>query len=302
MNELATRLALPARWLMVAAIAYTLAQSVLYFVSPPAPPQQSRTSPQPAAQSRPATDLNAILASNLFGTAEAGDRAVEAAPAVATRLPLELLGVFVADAAGNSAAIISQRGRQGILYTIGQDVPGNATLVEVASDHVVLRRAGIRETLHFPSPAEAIAARSRLPTAALDTGSEPADGYVEPDSYEADYNEAADGADAAGVDEVVSEYRERLEEDPSGTMEELGVSAVSEGAAEGYRIGDLAQSPYLSQTGLQPGDVILSVNGRPVGDLDQDRLELANVLAEGSARLEVQRGTRRFFVTASLQQ
>ncbi|MDZ7669180.1 MAG: PDZ domain-containing protein [Gammaproteobacteria bacterium] len=85
-------------------------------------------------------------------------------------------------------------------------------------------------------------------------------------------------------------------------MEELGVSAVSEGAAEGYRIGDLAQSPYLSQTGLQPGDVILSVNGRPVGDLDQDRLELANVLAEGSARLEVQRGTRRFFVTASLQQ
>lgn len=301
MNELATRLALPARWLMVAAIAYTLAQSVLYFVSPPAPPQQGRTGPQPTAQTRPAIDLNAILASNLFGTAEAGDRAVEAAPAVATRLPLELLGVFVADDAGNSAAIISQRGRQGILYTIGQDVPGNATLVDVASDHVVLRRAGVRETLHFPSPAEAIAARSRLPAEPLDAGSESAEGYVEPDSYDDDYK-VTDSADTAGVGEVVNEYRQRLEEDPSGTMEELGVSAVSEGAAEGYRIGDLAQSPYLSQTGLQPGDVILSVNGRPVGDLDQDRLELANVLAEGSARLEVQRGTRRFFVTASLQQ
>ena len=51
---------------------------------------------------------------------------------------------------------------------------------------------------------------------------------------------------------------------------------------------------------MQPGDVILSVNGRPVGDLNQDRLELENVLAQGSARIEVQRGTRRFFVTASL--
>jgi len=51
---------------------------------------------------------------------------------------------------------------------------------------------------------------------------------------------------------------------------------------------------------LQPGDVILSVNGRPVGDLSQDRLEVDNVLAQGSARIEVQRGTRRFFVTASL--
>lgn len=311
MTELANRLALPARWLMVAAIAYTLAQSVLYFVSPPAPPQQGQMSPRPAAQSQPATDLNAILASNLFGSAEAGAAAVEEAPTVATRLPLDLLGVFVADDADNSAAIISQRGRQGLLYTVDQDVPGNATLVEVAPDHVVLLRAGVRETLHFPGPTEAIASRARMNIPPLDDGGAPAADYIESSaedldpgaddaSYGDDYNEITQ--DTGGVDEVVNEYRERLEEDPSGTMEDLGVSAVSEGAAEGYRIGDLAQSPYLSQTGLQPGDVILSVNGRPVGDLDQDRLELANVLAEGSARLEVQRGTRRFFVTASLQQ
>ena len=62
----------------------------------------------------------------------------------------------------------------------------------------------------------------------------------------------------------------------------------------------MTDSPFLSQTGLQPGDVILSVNGRPVGDINRDQKELDNVLAQGSARLEVQRGTRRFFVTASL--
>jgi general secretion pathway protein C len=105
----------------------------------------------------------------------------------------------------------------------------------------------------------------------------------------------------ASIRDMVDDYREVLEENPEQAMDALGVSPVAEGAAEGYRIGDLAHSPYLSQTGLQPGDVILSVNGRPVGDLNQDRQELSNVLAQGSARLEVQRGSRRFFVTASLQ-
>jgi len=109
------------------------------------------------------------------------------------------------------------------------------------------------------------------------------------------------GMEDASVRQLVDEYREEIEQNPEQALDELGVSPVSDGSAEGYRIGDLAHSPYLSQTGLQPGDVILSVNGRPVGDLNQDRLELDNVLAQGSARLEVQRGNRRFFVTASLQ-
>jgi general secretion pathway protein C len=51
---------------------------------------------------------------------------------------------------------------------------------------------------------------------------------------------------------------------------------------------------------LQPGDIILSVNGQAVGDIRQDQKQIDNLLAQGSARLEVQRGNRRFFITASL--
>lgn len=302
MTDLAARLALPARWLMVAAIAYTLAQSVLYFVSPPASQSEQRAEAQRVNPTRAAADVNAILASDLFGAADRSAPAVDETPTVATRLPLELLGVFVADNADNSAAIISQRGRQGLLYALGTEVPGNATLVDVQSDHVILRRAGVRETLHFPSSAESLAARARFDTAPLQPQDDYVEDYVDPEIYDEPYEDGADDPAPESGEAAVSDYRERIEADPAGTLEELGVSPVSEGAAEGYRIGDLAESPYLSQTGLQPGDVILSVNGRPVGDLDQDRLELDNVLAEGSARLEIQRGTRRFFVTASLQQ
>lgn len=308
MNDVAAKLALPARWLMVIAIAYTLATTVLYFLSPPTTAPISAPRPDSSAESRPAPDLNDILASNLFGEADAVDApAATEEPTVATRLPLELQGVFAEDRGEQSAAIISQRGRPGQLYHIGEEVPGSATLVEVHSDHVVLRRAGVRETLHFPQPGEGVAARG----AASYGGTELIEAYEEPEqAYDEQYDSYVDepyeeemlNDDPASVEELVDEYREELEEDPSAALQELGVSAVSDGAAEGYRIGDdLAQSPYLSQTGLQPGDVILSVNGRPVGDLNQDRLELDNVLAQGSARLEVQRGNRRFFVTASLR-
>ena len=71
--------------------------------------------------------------------------------------------------------------------------------------------------------------------------------------------------------------------------------------AAGYRVGDLASLPHLSQTGLLAGDLILSVNGRPVGDVQSDRSTFNNLLASGSVRIEVQRGERRFFVTTTLQ-
>jgi general secretion pathway protein C len=111
----------------------------------------------------------------------------------------------------------------------------------------------------------------------------------------------AGSSQRAVAGDFVSTYRKLIDEDPEAALSGLGIAPVSQGASSGYRLGNLADSPYLSQTGLQPGDVILSVNGRPVGDISRDKMEIDNVLAQGSARLEVQRGTRRFFVTASLR-
>jgi general secretion pathway protein C len=169
LRDLTDKLALPARWLLVAAIAYTLANTALYLVSPP--PTAPGISDLPrvgAGAARPAVDVNAILTSQLFGRADASEAATTATtPTVTTQLPLELLGVFVADQADRSAAIVAQRGRAGTLYAIGENVPGNATLVEVQADHVVLRRAGIREALYFPPPGAGLAARSAAAASTL---------------------------------------------------------------------------------------------------------------------------------------
>ncbi len=271
-------------------IAFTLANTVLFFIAPPERSgASSAAAPVRTPDTRPAVSINAILNRNLFG--EAGATAVvdTGLPAVETRLPLELLGVFVADDEADSAAIVAQKGKAGLLYVVGEKVPGNAELLEVHADHIVLRRAGNRETLRFPQVATspAVAVPNRASTPAQGRARQP-QAAVEPAETPRDF---------------VANYRERIEADPEGTLKEIGISPVSEGNAQGYRLDSAAaSSSYLSQTGLQPGDVVLSVNGQPVGNIQQDRHQLDNILAEGSARIEVQRGTRRFFVTASLKQ
>jgi general secretion pathway protein C len=306
LNTLPARLATPFRWLMVAGIAYTLATSITYLLAGAdvATPQAPVSTPQ-AGAARPTVDIDGLLARNLFGVA--GERPATtqstATTAVATQLPLELRGVFVAEGDGVSAAIIAERGKAGMLYAVGQNVAGSATLEDVAPDHVILRRAGVAETLQFPRAGQSMAPQPPpppdMPYDAVQPDVAPYETIDEAPPVESGMVEPEPAA-AATPEELVDTYREQLEENPDQALRSLGMSPVDSGAAAGYRVDDLAQSPYLSQTGLQPGDVILSVNGRPVGDLNQDRLELENVLAQGSARIEVQRGTRRFFVTASL--
>ena len=279
-----TRAVEPVRWLVVAGIAWTLATTALYIASGPEASAPTRPAAASGERPREPVNVNAILARNLFGQADAAPREVATETAVETRLPLELQGVFVADeVADESAAIIAQKGKPGLRYVIGEKIPGNAELVAVFADHVILRRAGTREKLTFPTATSQFRADPNVPAAPP-----PA-------------SRASSAPAPQTAREFVSTYQERMEADPQGTLDELGITPVSDDTASGYRLGDLAQSPYLSQTGLQPGDVVLSVNGRAIGNLDQDRLEIANVLAQGSARLEVQRGTRRFFVTASLK-
>lgn len=282
----------PVRWLIVAGIAWTLATAVLYFMADPA---NATTAPTPAVDAvEQATaapfDLQRLRQRHLFGKASAAPVQVvqKEAPAKVTKLPLELHGVFVDEVAENSAAIVAQKNKAGKRYKIGESVPGNATLIEVHSDHVVLRRAGARETLHFFSKNSGIVADQPQPQQAP----------VRP------RNRGRPLAAAPAPQtprEFVEHYRDRLKDNPDKLLSEMGISAVNSGSSSGYRLDSLSNSTYLTQTGLQPGDVVLSINGRPVGDVQSDQMELDNVLAQGSARLEVQRGSRRFYVTASLK-
>ena len=306
-GKIAARAATPAKWLIVLGMAYTLATTVLFVA---APQQAASVQPQQPAAALPGdpragADLEGIVAANLFGApaakpSEAAAAANASESLAETRLPLILHGVFVAEAPADSTAILARKGRSEALYRIGERVPGNAILDSVHLDHVLLRRGRSLERLTFPSSDDTIA--TPAPRAERARAGTPTPRSPEARNAALRVPTTARPESAPPSPQAMAErYRETLKDDPQRALGELGLTPLGGDEPSGYRLDRLARNPYLRQTGLRPGDIIVSVNGQPLGDVGRDRLELDNVLAEGSARLEVQRGERRFFITASLK-
>lgn len=306
--------------LLVLLIAWSLSESVQFFMFPPEEkfsrlPNGISTNNDPEVSS-----IDHVTALNLFGDAsrsQLNPTATVTESLKETRLNLELVGVFAAstDDPEDSAALISEKRGTAKLFRINERVPGNATLVEVFADGVVLERSGKRELLRFPTtknnftpqgePGRTIIdpALSRSRTALQ--GSRITD--ASSNATRTELAAAAEKPATAGrnaqqsVRQVIASYQGRLENDAEGTLAELGIKPISTDVAGGYRLGSLASHPALKQTGLQPGDILLSVNNRAIGNVAEDRLEFENVLAQGSARLEIKRGSRNFFITVSLK-
>lgn len=307
-ERFAGRLVEPAKILIIIGIAYSLATAGWYLISGPAPAPLTEAKPTSGRTAgKPTLSVADIIAHNLFGKANTDGAAPVVYDAPETRLRLTLEGVFQAEVPEESAAIIAEQGKPGELFLVGGKMPGNATLTEVHADRIVLRRGTVFETLRFSDEPSMLTANSYdEPPPILESGEEmvsepPPEATYEGSEAPAEAPPSADASNAGALSTVVQGYRERLQADPTGTLSSLGVAPVSASGAQGYRVDNLAGSPYLAQTGLQAGDVVLSVNGRPVGDIQSDQAEIDNIVAQGSARLEVQRGTRRFFVTTSLK-
>lgn len=97
---------------------------------------------------------------------------------------------------------------------------------------------------------------------------------------------------------TVARLRQRIGNSPQAFLDEVGVREGEGG--KGYVVGALANLPTIAHTGLRAGDRILSVNGEAVGNPQDDSFRIDDVMTLGSARLEIQRGTRRFTVTVAL--
>jgi general secretion pathway protein C len=79
-------------------------------------------------------------------------------------------------------------------------------------------------------------------------------------------------------------------------IRQLGLQPVSEGGTEGYRIGEQAPKQLIEQVGLNQGDVVVSVNGYPLGDEESDLAALQSYLDSQAASIVVQRGEQEFTV------
>ena len=306
-NIIIPKVYLGLKWLITLFTIYFVVNTVWAFIEPPSIVSninQPLESPQ-AVNSQP-IDLNRIISRNLFGeSASSGlKKSVPSTPTTVTKLPLTLLSVFASQTDSNSAAIISQRDQPPKRYKISDTVPGNAILVEIFKDKVILLRAGNREILTFPkitSTFEAVLAAKKQDapqrSTSQNTVPKPKQQISERDTKtitgpagrfpiskaKPEKNKAPNQKSAKDVQDFIADQENLSFNDEGGMVIDDGIS-----------------NSYLRQTGLQEGDIVLSVNGRPARSIGSNKTAIQSILAEGSARIEIQRGSRRFIITASV--
>jgi len=219
-----------------------------------------------------------------------GDAAVEVVEvpkevnAPKTRLRLELLGVMAASKTENSSAIIAPKGGAGENYRVGDVVQGRTKLAAVHQDKVILDSNGKLETLKFDLARKQGIQKSAKPT--------PAQRKAQSRGTLKDrFKKVRNASDAVAL------LRDEVSNNPAGALKQLGLETSDNGS--GYKVSN--SGSMLTQLGLQPGDIILSVNGQTLGNLDDDQMLLEQVTNSGQARLEIQRGNRRFVVNHTIK-
>jgi len=267
-------LTLVTAWLLARVFWMLLAPEPLILKSPVAGNNSSNNAPQVSAAPY-----------HLFG--EVGAEPVVAAKEVDapdTRLRLELLGVMQATVPEMSSAIIAQKGGKGDFYRVGDVVQGRTKLAGVYADKVILDTAGKLETLKF----EEFSARG---VGVAAQASEPS--YREKrDTSVSDlrdrFSRIRRPSDFMGI------ASEAAAQSPEVVIDGLGLEPI--GVGEGYRVDS---NSILLKAGMKAGDVLLSINGQQLGDASSDQALLDQVMQEGRAQIEVQRGNSRFMINQS---
>lgn len=153
----------------------------------------------------------------------------DAGPLVVSDLEIDLFGTRVDNASGRGSAIIGAKGRPQQSFRVGEDVLPGVTLHAVAFDSVTVNRRGVLEQLFLD---QSIPAR---PVSASETLS-------------------GSGSEAVPViDRRVDKAR---------FAGEISAEPVYvDGRVDGVAVQPASDGRLFNEIGLQPGDIVLSVNG-----------------------------------------
>jgi len=213
---------------ILALITWMLFSDQAPVVSTPAP--SVKTMPQAENQQA----FRQLTNAHLFGImGKAAPSATTKAPE--TRLDLVLKGILADDPMKNASVIISRgKGGQEEVYGIGDKMPGGVTIKEIHAEHIILERQGQLETLRLLKENE------------IDTTPSP----------------ESPASNQRSTIETLKTIRENIVKNPASFMEyAMPVVVRDNGKQIGYRLQPKKDNRMLTQIGLQPTDVITSIEG-----------------------------------------
>lgn len=257
---------------LAVAIAWQLVQLTWHLLEPAPELDAGPIAPSSAVPDRSqGVDVQAIVNAKLFGTAEVEAPTVSAAPE--TQLNLILSAVFAGDSPDKGLAIIGESPQQTKVYSVGDTIRSGTRLHSVYPDRVILNRGGALETLALPK-------RSLVPVAA-----------------------ARPAIPASQPNRFAENLRRVAETNPTAFAEIVRPQPVfANGVQRGYRVYPGRNRQQFAKLGLQPGDLVLAINGTPLDD-PQRGMEIFNTIGTSDrVQLTIERNGQSQEVTVNTAQ
>lgn len=260
-----------------------LSWRLLDFTTPQPTNLAAGTGPAGQVAPSPPTGLTSGLADlHLFGLAGRTQVAAltDASDLPATTLNLALIGVIFSTSPGKSVAIIGTKGKttENQIYGIGDKLPGAAVLSEIHPDRVILRRAGLYETLAIEEESGLL---TRTPPQKRDLPQKARSSQIKP---------RGDGVNWS----IDRSYLDQRLANMNSLASEVGAEIYEEdGVQQGFQLRTSNKSRLLDELGLQSGDILTEVNGMPLRSPSDAMQAFAKTKNAEKVRLEIIRDGRR---------
>jgi general secretion pathway protein C len=234
---------------LVIGIAWQLVQLTWLLLERRTPADDSAMvmAPPPPTAVRKGIDVQAIANAHLFDVAQSEPTAPE--DAQPTQMNLVLSAVFAANDPAKGLAVIGDSPQSAKVYAVGATVRPGTRLHSVYLDRVILDRNGQLETLSLPKPSTAGITINR-----------------------------SAAAPRPGNAQFAENLRRIAETNPTAFAEVVRPQPVfANGVQRGYRVYPGRNRQQFAKLGLQPGDLVLSINGTPLDD-PQRGMEIFNTI------------------------
>ena len=234
----------------------------------------TNTPPSTFVNPRKGIDVQAIANAHLFGVARS-EVAVDPANAPQTQMNLILAGTWAAEIPAQGYAFIGESANTAKMFGVGKVVRGSTRLHAVYADRVVLDTGGKLETLALPRLGGGTGQLAARPTA----------------------------APARPPNQFADNLRRIAESNPTAFTEIIRPQPVfANGVQRGYRVYPGRQRQQFSKLGLQPGDLVLSINGTPLDDPQRGMEIFSTISASDKVSLTVERNGQQQELTLNTAQ
>ena len=239
-------------------IIYSLASPFLPAAENPPFATDADTSTTTAAPDNAASPTAATRApmGDLFGKAPTTSDSAELTIPVSQSSDLSLLGTLTAPDDADALAMIADKQGMQSAYSVGEELPGGATLQSVGVDHVIISVNGKPETLMLDEDAPRTASNRRNTRSAAPVNNHRSNARV-----------LRDKQDISQLN--LAQVRAQIMQNPAkiaGSLRPIAVTDNSTGKLVGVRLSAGRNNAILSKIGLRPSDIITSVNGIELDD------------------------------------